>query len=320
MPLFEMPLHELKEYRGTNPKPDDFDEYWSRAIEEMRSIDPKIEIEASDFQAPFAECFDLTFTGVRDARIHALYLRPTHADTPHPAVLQFHGYSGNAGDWTDKLPYVSAGFSVFALDCRGQGGSSEDSGGVRGNTFKGHIVRGLDDDPENLLFRHVFLDTAQLASIAMSMDEVDENRVAAMGGSQGGGLTVACSALEPRITCLAPTFPFLSDYRRVWGMDLAKNAYQELTDYFRLFDPRHERENEIFKTLGYIDIQHLANRIRGTVFWAIAMMDQVCPPSSQFATYNKLSTEKDMVMYPDYGHERLPGFADSTFRFILDRT
>lgn len=28
MPLVDMPLKELKKYRGTNPKPEDFDEYW----------------------------------------------------------------------------------------------------------------------------------------------------------------------------------------------------------------------------------------------------------------------------------------------------
>ena len=47
---------------------------------------------------------------------------------PHPAVLLFHGYTGNSGDWSDKLGYVSEGFTVAALDCRGQAGLSEDRG------------------------------------------------------------------------------------------------------------------------------------------------------------------------------------------------
>ena len=29
-------------------------------------------------------------------------------------------YSGNSGDWSDKLAYAASGFSVAALDCRGQ--------------------------------------------------------------------------------------------------------------------------------------------------------------------------------------------------------
>ena len=55
-------------------------------------------------------------------------------------------------------------------------------------TMRGQIIRGLSDpDPEKLLFRSIYLDTAQLARIVMAMDFVDERRVGATGGSQGGG-------------------------------------------------------------------------------------------------------------------------------------
>jgi len=184
-------------------------------------------------------CF---FTGVRGARIHATYVRPKGVTVPHHAIVQFHGYSMNAGDWHEKLAYTSLGYSILSMDCRGQGGRSEDTGSVQGTTLHGHIVRGLDDQSDNLLLRHIFLDAAQLAVIAMNLPEVDEYRVGAIGGSQGGGLTLACAALEPRIKLLAPIFPFLSDYKRVWEMDLAKDAYEELKTYFRHFDPQHERE------------------------------------------------------------------------------
>ena len=56
--------------------------------------------------------------------------------------------------------------------------------------------------------------------------------------------TLACAALEPRIRRAAPCFPFLCDYRRVWEMDLAKNAYDELGWFFRRFDPMHRREED----------------------------------------------------------------------------
>ena len=45
-------------------------------------------------------------------------------------------------------------------------------------------------------------------------------------------------------------------------MDQAKDAYAELGEYFRKFDPRHEREDAIFEKLGYIDVQYLCPRIR----------------------------------------------------------
>ena len=151
----------------------------------------------------------------------------------------------------------------------------------------------------------------------MAMPEVDPARVGATGGSQGGALTVACMGLEPRIKRAAPVFPFLSDYKRVWDMDMAKDAYSELKEYFRHFDPRHEQEDLIFEKLGYVDIQFLAPRIRAEVMWAVGLMDQICPPSSQFAAYNKITSKKNLVIYPDFGHEGLPGLNDKIFQFML---
>jgi cephalosporin-C deacetylase len=316
MPVFELPLDRLREYQGRNPRPVDFEEYWDRALDEMRAIDPEVELIPHRLNAPNAECFHLYFTGVGGARIHSKFLRPKAPRERHPAVIMFHGYSINSGEWSDKLNYVGQGYCVAALDCRGQGGLSQDTGWVVGNTLRGHIIRGLDDHPDKLLFRHIYLDCAQLARIVMEMPEVDENRVGATGASQGGGLTLACAALEPRIKLAAPVFPFLCDYQRVWEMDLAIGAYEELKQYFRLFDPRHEREEEIFTKLGYIDNQHLAHRIRGEVLMATGLMDTICPPSTQFAAYNKIKGKKDMIIYPDFTHENLPGCSDAIFEFM----
>jgi len=312
MPMIDMPLSDLQEYEGRNPKPKDFAAYWERAIAEMRAVAAEVELVKADFQVPFADCFHLYFTGVRGARIHAKYVRPK-TDGLHPAILQFHGYSANSGDWSEKLMFAALGFSVLAMDCRGQGGLSEDKGGVKGNTLQGHVIRGLDDNPDQLLFRHIFLDTVKLAEVAMNLPEVDPDRIGAMGGSQGGGLTIACAALEPRIKRLAPMYPFLSDYLRGWEMDL---VVEEIKQYFRRFDPRHEREAEVFERLGYIDIQHLADRIRGEVLMAVALMDKICPPSTQFAAYNKIVALKKMEIYPDFGHEGLPGFNDQIIQFM----
>jgi cephalosporin-C deacetylase len=323
MPLtFDLPIEQLRTYLGKNPRPSDFDSFWDKGLAEMYSIEPRVELIAAEFKAPNVECFHLFFTGVGDARVHAKLLRPVNTPSPHPAVLLFHGYTGDAGDWFDKLGYVSAGFTVVALDCRGQAGLSEDQGRVIGNTLHGHIIRGLDDalqgSPEKLLFRQIFLDTAQLAKIVMEMPDVGANRVGAMGGSQGGALTIACAALEPRIKLAAPLYPFLSDYIRVWEMDHAKDAYKELQEYFRHSDPMHTLEATIFEKLGYIDIQFLAPHIQAEMLWGIGLMDTICPPSTQFAVYNKIVSPKKMAIYPDFGHEPLPGFQDQAFQLFME--
>jgi cephalosporin-C deacetylase len=316
MPFSEMPAGELETYLGRSPRPGDFDVYWEKALNELAQAEDNVSLEPSDVSIPFAECFDLYFTGVGGARIHAKYVRPTRAHKPHSAVLTFHGYTQASGDWFDKLPYAAAGCSVAALDCRGQGGRSEDRGAVRGNTQRGHIIRGLDDDPEKLLFRSIFLDCAQLARIVMNLPEVDAERVGALGSSQGGGLALACAALAPKVKRAAAVYPFLCDYQRVLEMDLDTAPYEELRTYFRLFDPRNQHEGETFAKLGYIDVQNLADRIQAEVLLTVAMKDAVCPPSTQFAAYNKIRSKKAMVRYPEFGHEPLPGVADLNFQFL----
>lgn len=318
MPLTDLSLADLHLYAGRNPRPADFDDFWDAGLAELDGLDPSVELEPAEFTSPVADCFHLRFTGVGGSRIYAKYLRPkaNRTTSPHPALLRFHGYSGDSGDWFGHLPYVGLGMSVAAMDCRGQGGSSEDRGGIRGSTLRGHVTRGIDDSPERLIFRQIFLDTALLARIVSGFEEIDATRLGATGGSQGGALTLVCAALHPPLALAAAAFPFLCDYQRVWEMDLAQSAYGDLRDYFRRFDPLHKREAEIFTRLGYIDVQHLAPRIRARTRFATALMDPVCPPSSQFAAYNKITAEKELVVYPDYGHEELPGCNDGFYNFL----
>ena len=312
-----MPLEELKKYRGSSPVPADVDDYWNRAVEEVTGLGTDFEWEEADFASPVGICRHLRFKGLGGSRIHAKAVLP-EGDGPYPALLSFHGYTAASRPWSEYLAYAASGIAVFALDCRGQGGMSEDLWDKPGATLYGDIVKGVENGPEALYFRSVFLDTVQLANIVMSLKEVDKNRMGAFGGSQGGALTLACASLVPEIRCLAPLYPFLSDYHRVWEMDLDQRAYTGLRDYFRKFDPVHEREDEFFTTLGYIDVANMVHRIKGSVLFGSTLRDETCPPSTQFAAFNRITSKKEMVLYPDYGHENIPDFNDRTYLFLVD--
>lgn len=319
MPMLDMPLEQLEKYEGTNPRPADFDEYWEKALAEMNAVNPDVEIKPADFKTPIVDCYDMYFTGVNGARVYAKLLKPKKITGKCPALLHFHGYRGKSDAWGGYMALAASGFIVAAMDCRGQAGKSTDVCNFTGNTISGQIVRGLDDnDPQKLAFRDIFLDTAELAKIVMDMDDVDETRVGVYGGSQGGALTIACAALEPRICRAAPQYPFLCDYKRVWEMDLAKDAYGDLKTYFRNRDPRHEKEDEIFTKLGYIDLQYLAPRIKAEVRMATGLMDNICPPSTQFAAYNKMTCKKDVYIYPDFGHEGFPEWWEFIYEWFIE--
>ena len=54
------------------------------------------------------------------------------------------------------------------------------------------------------------------------------------------------------------------------------------------------------------------------VFLLVGLMDTICPPSTQFAAFNKITSPKEVILYPDFGHENLPGSGDATLQWFID--
>ena len=313
--LAKISEEELLSYKGMAKMPADFDDYWKRALEEMERTDPRVEIKRVEINFNGQECFEIYFTGVGGARVYARYMRPVNAEKC-PIVFKFHGYSARFDNWFDSLPHISQGMCVATLDCRGQGGKSEDTVPVHGNTLHGHIIRGIDDDIDKLYYRNQFLDTAQLVKIVREFSEIDDTRMYTMGGSQGGGLAIACAALVPDIKRVAAYEPFLSDYRYAYINNETSSAFYELVEYARLFDSRHEHIEETFDKLDYIDIQNLAKYVKAEVLMCSGLKDVSVNVMTQFAMFNKLNVNKKFYLYPERGHERLDGSDDLAIQWM----
>src|ERR1700759_2361183 len=70
---FELPPEQPPASPGRNPRPADHPRYWAEALAELDTVDPAVSLVAHPYPAAGAECFDLTFSGVRGARVHAKY-------------------------------------------------------------------------------------------------------------------------------------------------------------------------------------------------------------------------------------------------------
>ncbi len=201
---------------------------------EIRSIDPKVEMTPSDFQVPGWSVSTSTLQDTRSTRSCKLPA-PLECEISAPAVLMFHGYTGNAGDWQDKLSYVSQGFSVAALDCRVRWafrGYRRCVGQYASWSYHQGACRSHQRFSQQLLFRQIFLDTAQLAQIVMEMPDVDPDRVGALAAARWCFNCCMCSTRTQNNGLLL--FPILSDYKRVWQIDQAKDAYRETIRIFPL--------------------------------------------------------------------------------------
>ncbi len=298
------------QYQGSGHKPRDFDEFWDKGKVSIDELPLNFELIPHDIYSHVANGYDLFFTAHDGNRIHCQLVVPKDESRAYPTQVQFHGYHGSSGDWGDKIGLVAEGYCVIAMDVRGQGGLSEDTRKTSGGTLKGHIIRGVEDGPEELFYRQVFLDIYHVVRIACHLPQVDKHQLSVYGASQGGALAIVCAALSPEIKQVFVLYPFLSDYREAFRLDVTQSAYEELAYWFRFRDPSHVKEEQFFATLDYIDIQYLAERIQGDVLWGIGLEDAVCPPKTQFAVFNQLQGPKKMMAFPEYGHEYIPQFSD----------
>lgn len=300
-------------YKGSSKKPIDFDDFWDKKISQVETHKFSYTLVKKNINSNVALFFDLFFEAIDGAKIHAQLVTPKNLKKRYPGSLWFHGYHCDSGDWVDKIGVVAEGIVILALDCRGQGGESEDNTKTVGMTTKGLIVRGIEEGHSNLYFVRQFLDLASAAKILMNFDYVDENEITTRGSSQGGGLAIACAALVPKVKNVIATYPFLSDYRKAYSLDCQNTAFEELSYWFQFKDPLHKKEEWFFQELEYIDIQNLAPRIQATVHWIVGGSDKIVPPITQMATYNKIRSTKLLYILPEFGHEYLPKISDYLF-------
>lgn len=304
-------LEEVNNYKGRDDIPNDFDDFWNKNIREIK-VPTNYSLVKKDFGITRIDCYELRFPGVSGGSVYAKVVLPQSNDRI-PVILSFHGYMGRASDWSTMFSYASAGFGFAMMDVPGQSGYSLDPGvTVRGNTVKGHIIRGALDGPNSLFYKSVYLNAYCFSQIIDGLDNVDESSLYSYGASQGGALALVVAALNKKIKTVVSIYPFLSDFRRVLEIGNTSEAYDELFRYFKFFDPFHETEDELMNTLAYIDVKNFAHRIKCPVKMITGLEDVVCHPITQFAIYNRLESEKEHLLMPEYGHEEMNVYVNDT--------
>lgn len=318
MPRVDMSLEALKNYRGTNPKPLDFDMFWDKQVERANAHPLEYTIEESEIKGfSTITCYDMWFTGIDKAKIYAKYIKP-NTNQKVPLILQYHGYPGASRPWFEQIDFAGMGYALLIMDCPGQGGRSEArKTRMLGPTASNHFIMGIDGEIEDLYYVNTFLDGYLLSRIGESLEGIDKSRIYCNGASQGAAFALVCTALNHKIKKCAALYPYLCDYKRVWELDLDHVVYEGLRYYSKWFDQEHSND-EMFLKLGYIDVANFASRIQAEILFGIGLCDVFCPPSTQFAVYNQISSKKELYIYPDYGHEEIPEFDDLLLDYFVE--
>ncbi|MFJ2133559.1 acetylxylan esterase [Streptomyces sp. NPDC087845] len=304
MSLFDLPLDELRDYRSRSVEPEDFDAFWSKTLAEAGShdLDARFELRTGTGLAT-VDVYDVTFAGFGGHPVKGWFVLPAGTTEPLPVVVEFIGYGGGRGLAHTHLLWASAGFAHFVMDTRGQG-----SGWLVGDTadpvgsapsYPGFTTRGIED-PHAFYYRRVFTDAVRAVEAARSHPLTDAARTAAVGESQGGGITLAVGGLIPDLAAIAPDVPFLCDFPRALTVT-DRNPYREVGNYLKTHRNRAERARA---TLSYFDGVHFAARGRAPALFSTALEDMTCPPSTVFAAFNAYAhRDKAIEVYDFNDHE-----------------
>ncbi len=295
----------LRAYRSTQTEPDDFDDFWRRTLAEAREHDLDVQAEPVDTGLTTVDVLDVSFRGADGQRVRAWLRVPAGAAASGellPTVVEFVGYGGGRGHAQQNLFWASAGFAHLQMDTRGQGslwstGDTPDSGGS-GPAADGVMTRGIDS-PESYYYRRVYTDGVRAVEAARSLDVVDADRVAVLGTSQGGGITLAVAGLVEGLVAAVPRVPFLCDFRRA-SVITDSDPYKQIGRYLAVHRHRAEQVHEV---LSYFDGVNFAKRATAPALFSTALMDATCPPSTVFGAFHAYGGEADITVWPYNGHE-----------------
>ncbi len=312
MGSIDMPLEQMRKYLPPLYREADFEPYWKSTIAEALQQPLNAELIPYHFPSKGVQAYAVRFDGFGGGRLAGWYLRPDSRGKM-PGVCFYHGYSGRAPRPLDLVSFASQGICVLSMDCRGQNGQSQDAAVYPEGYQMGWMTQGIRE-PSKYYYRYVYADAVRALELLARREEVDEKRIAITGISQGGGLTLAAAALSERPVLALPDIPYLCDYRRATSIAGA-GPYLEIPTFLKSFPGLTE---QAFRTLSYCDCVNLAPWIKCRTVICNCLWDDVCPPSTIFAVYNHMVSEKQMEIYPYHKHEVPYEHAELRFKLLVE--
>lgn len=314
MPSIDMPLEQMRQYKPPLNREPDFEAFWDQTVAEALRQPINAELVPYRLPAKGLQCYAVRFDGFGGGRIAGWYVRPEAAGR-FPGLVIYHGYSRRGARPLEMLHYAAQGMCVLSMDCRGQNGQSQDAAVADEGHFLGWMTKGVRD-PATYYYRYVYADAVRAVELLAHRDEVDANRIAVTGHSQGGALSLAAAALAPkRVALCMADIPFLSDFRRSVQLATA-GPYAEIPGLLKSFPHLYD---DVFRTLSYCDCLNLSPWVRCRTVVSNCLWDDICPPSTIFGVYNHIAAEKQIEVYPFQGHEVPYEHQETKFRVLAEQ-
>jgi cephalosporin-C deacetylase len=254
----------------------DTDTFWRDTLRQLATVAVDAVVEPLREPAPYLQ-ERITLQSLGGERIVALLARPiTPPHTRLPAIVTAPGYGG--WEFGQMLAECQRGLIMLQVYPRLQG----QSGALPDGPEK--LLRGIDQ-PHGYYYQGAYADMVRAVDYLATRGDVDPQRIGAMGTSQGGMLTLALAALDPRIKAVVAHLPFACDMRH--------NPRFSKHD---ISTPQH------LATFDHFDPAMLAKHIKAPTLLSAGGRDDISPPQTIGAVFEQLRCVKCLHVEPELDH------------------
>ena len=263
----------------------DFFDFWEQSLAELAEVPPAFQMTPRpDKAGPEVQLHEVSMKSFGDVSVRGWLETPNKAGV-FPAVLRLPGYGQAMKPVGDQENLI-----VFSFNPRGHGNSQDDVPG----TPQDYWVRGLDDR-DTYFYRGAYLDCIRAVSFLCSLNNVDQERIAVWGASQGGGFALATAALDTRVDLCVSDIPFLCNWTNYFKL----TQWDEMDKWL---EQKDRSWTQALRTMSYFDTMNFCEQITCPVIMSIGLQDQICPPTTGFAVFNRIKGAKTHNIYPTRGH------------------
>lgn len=284
--------------RPMTDMPEDFAAFWERAKAENAKIpmDPRVE-RAEQWCTDKVDVYYVRLQSFRKDNYVYGYVSVPKSKGPHPAVL----YVPGAGVSKTKPSTYMAEKGVITMTL-GIHGIPLDMPDENYDILKNGALYNYQfvnlDNRDQYYYKRVFMGCIRAIDYLFTRPEFDGERLMVSGGSQGGGLSIVTTALDPRVKYFVCFYPALCDhmgylYDRAGGWP---HMFDRTRAYFRTA--------ERILNSRYYDAANFARLIRVPGFFSWGYNDLSCPITSMYSAYNVVTAPKELVLELRNGHRR----------------
>ena len=302
-------LEEARSYRGAWLRPSNFESFWetSVAFAQNAQVESITELPSATQTATFKR---ITFTSTDQTQLSARVILPVgaygagalSATADLSAVVLFSDLGRGVRSWLHLLRFTALGLPVVALEARPCEPQLKDAWrGALSAEELAHALINPGDAADSILKQ--FIDDALVAASVAS--RFLGRTTVTWGEGLGGSQALFAAALLPKaVSATMALNPLFADnattLRAVVGCGDTPQS------------------DAAIDAVGLLDSVCAAELIRVPALIGTALLDQSAPTEGTFALYNRLAGEKEMRVYPKFGHERINQFENEQINYLRE--